>query len=70
MFGFASTLLASWETLAVYVPSPRSPRKVNVSSTLGVSLSNGGTAGMFWSYLIVCVGLGFVYASLAELGSM
>jgi hypothetical protein len=55
MFGFASTLLCSWETM---------------SATIGVSLSNGGTAGLFWNYVIVAVGLGFVYASIAELGSM
>jgi hypothetical protein len=35
-----------------------------------VSLGNGGTAGLFWSYLIVATGLGFVYASIAEMGSM
>jgi hypothetical protein len=40
------------------------------SSTIGISLSNGGTAGLFWNYIIASVGLGFVYASIAELGSM
>jgi amino acid permease len=40
------------------------------SSTLSVSLSNGGTAGLFWNYIIAAVGLGFVYASIAELSSM
>ena len=40
------------------------------SSTLAVSLSNGGTAGLFWNYVIGAVGLGFVYASIAELGSV
>jgi hypothetical protein len=33
-------------------------------------LPNGGTAGMFWNYCIAAIGFGFVYASMAELGSM
>jgi hypothetical protein len=40
------------------------------SSTLAVSLANGGTAGLFWNYVIGAIGLSFVYASIAELGSM
>jgi hypothetical protein len=40
------------------------------SSTLGVSLANGGTAGLFWNYVVGAIGLSFVYASIAELGSM
>jgi Amino acid permease len=55
MFGFASTLICSWEVILV---------------SLGLSLGNGGTAGLFWTYLITIVGLIFVYVSLAELGSM
>jgi amino acid permease len=41
-----------------------------VSRTLSLSLSNGGTAGLFWNYVIASVGFGFVYASIAELSSM
>jgi hypothetical protein len=55
MFGFASTLLATWEALAV---------------SLSITLPNGGTAGLFWNFVIASVGFGFVYASIAELGSM
>jgi len=55
MFGFCSTLLCSWEVLVIAV---------------GNALANGGTAGLFWNYIISAVGLGFVYASIAELGSM
>jgi choline transport protein len=55
MFGFASTLLSTWETL---------------TSGLAIALSNGGTAGLFWSYVIAAFGFAFIYASIAELGSM
>ena len=41
-----------------------------LSSALSVSLSNGGTAGLFWNYIIAAFGLGLVYASIAELSSM
>jgi hypothetical protein len=77
MFGFASTLLCTWETMAMYVPSPTTLKKepsgrllTPFSRTIGVALPNGGTAGLFWNYIIAAVGLGFVYASIAELGSM
>ena len=71
MFGFASTLLCSWETMSAYVTSQNVLNKANnFHSTIGVSLSNGGTAGLFWNYIIVAISLGFVYASIAELGSM
>ena len=39
-------------------------------SSLGLALPNGGTAGLFWNYFIASIGFGFVYASIAELGSM
>jgi amino acid permease len=42
----------------------------NISISIGVALPNGGTAGLFWNYVIGSIGLGFVYASIAELGSM
>jgi hypothetical protein len=74
MFGFASTLLATWEALATFVPSARCFTLDKVAkllrSTIGVALPNGGTAGLFWNYLIAAVGLAFVYASIAEMGSM
>jgi hypothetical protein len=49
-----------------------SPQLTQAPSTrsIGVALPNGGTAGLFWNYVIGAVGLGFVYASIAELGSM
>lgn len=33
-------------------------------------ITNGGTAGMFWGFLIVVVGYLLVYASIAEMSSM
>jgi hypothetical protein len=53
-----------------YFPSNGFDANLNHFSTLGVALPNGGTAGLFWNYVIAAVGLGFVYASIAELGSM
>ena len=32
--------------------------------------TNGGTADLFWGYLVVLVGVGFTYGSLAEMASM
>lgn len=37
---------------------------------MGAIITNGGTAGMFWGYLVVVVGYLLVYASLAEMSSM
>jgi hypothetical protein len=39
-------------------------------SSLSLSLGNGGTAGLFWTYIITFIGLSLVYLSIAELGSM
>ena len=39
-------------------------------STLGIALVNGGTAGLFWGYVVAVIGLTNVYASLAEMASM
>jgi hypothetical protein len=50
--------------MLLYIDTPFS------RSGLSLTLLNGGTAGLFWSYLVVCVGLAAVYASLSELGSM
>ena len=74
MFGFSSTLLCTWEVIALYVIRYSFSNNETLSNffsrTLGNSLPNGGTAGLFWNYIIASIGLGFVYASIAELGSM
>lgn len=46
------------------------PVLTHADSTLSSSLTNGGTAGLFWTYVIVALGFLLVYASLAEMASM
>ncbi|KAK0960548.1 hypothetical protein LTR91_020305 [Friedmanniomyces endolithicus] len=55
MIGFGSTLIVTWETL--------------LTNSFSI-ITNGGTAGLFWGFLIVFGGFLFVYASIAELSSM
>ena len=55
ILGFGSTLICTWEI---------------VLATLLSVLTNGGTAGLFWGFLIVVMGFLLVYASLAEMASM
>lgn len=55
MLGFASTVLVAWEILPV----------ISV-----YALQDGGTAIVFWGLIVGCVGMTFVYASLAEMASM
>ena len=39
------------------------------SDILFISI-NGGTADLFWGYIVILVGAGLTYASLAEMASM
>jgi choline transport protein len=55
IFGFCMVILSTWEAIL---------------ATSVFALSNGGTAGLIWGYLIVMIGFGFVVASLAEMASM
>ncbi|KAI8943864.1 hypothetical protein NX059_001836 [Plenodomus lindquistii] len=55
IIGFCMVILSTWEAILV---------------TSVFALSNGGTAGLIWGYLIVMIGFGFVVASLAEMASM
>ena len=55
ILGFGSTLICTWEV---------------VLATLLSVLTNGGTAGLFWGFVVVVIGFMFVYASLAEMASM
>jgi hypothetical protein len=55
MLGFGSTLIATVEV---------------IFTSFQLGILNGGTAGMFWAFMVVTGGLGLVYASLAELMSM
>ncbi|KAK4182047.1 hypothetical protein QBC35DRAFT_396752, partial [Podospora australis] len=53
--GFGCTLISTWES--------------NIT-TFGLSMLNGGTAGLIYGFLVCAVRYGLVYASLAELASM
>ncbi|KAK4561148.1 hypothetical protein LTR86_005103 [Recurvomyces mirabilis] len=55
MLGFGSTLMVTWEAI--------------LANMLAI-LTNGGTAGLFWGFIIVVTGYIFVYLSLAEMASM
>lgn len=55
MLGFASTVMASWE---IILP------------LFTFALTDGGTALLFWGFIVVICGQCLVYASLAELASM
>jgi choline transport protein len=55
IMGFCMVILSTWET---------------VLATSVFALSNGGTAGFIWGYLIAMIGFGFVVASLAEMALM
>ncbi|KAH7125533.1 amino acid/polyamine transporter I [Dendryphion nanum] len=55
ILGYAVILGSTWEFSLVII---------------GISLSNGGTAGGIWMFLIVCFGMFFVVLSMAEMASM
>lgn len=52
---FGSAMIVTWEALL---------------SSMGAIITNGGTAGLFWGYMIVVLGYLLVYLSLAEMSSM
>ncbi|KAM3421995.1 hypothetical protein BST61_g2372 [Cercospora zeina] len=55
ILGFGCTLIATWEVLL---------------TTISSVLTNGGTAGVIWGYVVVVFGFSFVYLSIAEMTSM
>ncbi|KAF2729355.1 putative GABA permease [Polyplosphaeria fusca] len=55
ILGFGATLICTWEINA---------------ATFVFALTNGGTAGLIYGFIIATIGYGFVYASLAEMASM
>ncbi|PPJ50565.1 hypothetical protein CBER1_06298 [Cercospora berteroae] len=55
ILGFGCTLIATWEVLL---------------TTIASVLTNGGTAGVIWGYIVVVLGFSFVYMSIAEMTSM
>lgn len=54
MVGFSSTVVVAWQ---------------NALATFGFALYNGGTGGLFWTFIFSIFGMTFVYLSLAELSS-
>ncbi|KAF9890910.1 hypothetical protein FE257_005486 [Aspergillus nanangensis] len=53
--GFGCTLIATWEVILTLLSS---------------GLTNGGTAGLIWGFIIVSAGFTLVFASIAEMASM
>jgi len=53
--GFGCTLICTWEVII---------------TTLGIVLTDGGTAGLVWGYIAVVIGFFMVYMSIAEMASM
>lgn len=55
MLGFGSTLICTWEVL---------------SAQILFTTTDGGTGTLFWGFLACALGMGLVYASIAEMASM
>ncbi|OCK76744.1 putative GABA permease [Lepidopterella palustris CBS 459.81] len=55
LLGFGCTLISTWEIIV---------------TTLGIALTNGGTAGLVWGYIAIVIGFTLVYMSVAEMASM
>ncbi|KAL4759206.1 putative GABA permease [Aspergillus foveolatus] len=55
ILGFACTLICTWEVILTLLSSV---------------LTDGGTAGLIWGFLIVTAGFSLVFASIAEIASM
>jgi len=77
ILGFGCTLIATWEVILTYVLAwaSFSLQKcfffANMDySLLTTGLTDGGTAGLIWGFVIICIGFLLVFASLAEMASM
>jgi amino acid permease len=55
ILGFGCTLIATWEVILTF---------------LAQGLTDGGTAGLIWGYVVVATGFFLVFTSLAEMASM
>ncbi|GAB1212335.1 hypothetical protein ATERTT37_001473 [Aspergillus terreus] len=55
ILGFGCTLIATWEVILTLLSS---------------GLTDGGTAGLIWGFIIVSAGFTLVFASIAEMASM
>ena len=54
MVGFSSTVVVAWQ---------------NTLATFGFALYNGGTGGLFWTFIYSMIAMTFVYQSIDELAS-
>ena len=54
MVGFSSTVVVAWQ---------------NTMATFSFALYNGGTGGLFWTYIFSMIGMTFVYLTISELSS-
>jgi choline transport protein len=75
IFGYAVILGATWEFALMYGLLVELEVEDHVAnhwsnSTGTLSLTNGGTAGAIWIFLVVCFGMFFVMLSMAEMASM
>ncbi|PYI03375.1 amino acid permease [Aspergillus sclerotiicarbonarius CBS 121057] len=55
ILGFGCTLISTWEVILTFLSS---------------GLTDGGTAGLIWGFIIVTAGFALVFASIAEMASM
>ncbi|KAE8146687.1 amino acid/polyamine transporter I [Aspergillus avenaceus] len=55
ILGFGCTLISTWEVILTF---------------LSAGLTDGGTAGLIWGFIIVSAGFTLVFASIAEMASM
>ncbi|KAL2870823.1 putative GABA permease [Aspergillus lucknowensis] len=55
ILGFACTLICTWEVILTLLSS---------------ALTDGGSAGLIWGFIIVTAGFSLVFASIAEIASM
>nr|XP_001402058.2 amino acid permease [Aspergillus niger CBS 513.88] len=55
ILGFGCTLISTWEVILTLLTS---------------GLTDGGTAGLIWGFIIVTAGFALVFASIAEMASM
>ncbi|GLA57177.1 hypothetical protein AtubIFM54640_003302 [Aspergillus tubingensis] len=55
ILGFGCTLISTWEVILTLLTS---------------GLTDGGTAGLIWGFIIVTAGFALVFASIAEMASI
>ena len=74
--GFAAVLISTWEILFAYViihlvvARGQFAEMAESYSNLLFSLTDGGTAGLFWGYTVVVIASIFIYLSIGEMASM